>query len=207
MNKGSNNYATIVTLLFVVVVIAPLFPLPFAMLNGGHPWKVEFLFGLSFVIVSLFLWLKKTEIDYFELRPLTQSAVMWIAVLGFISSFWDTSYVATQHFTYVWFGYAVVLFATNLALISKTLKSVPLYALLLTGGLVSLLTVLGYFNVVINPAFEGSFRVTFSKYSEILVVLLPFFIVIGILTKRFQPYLFFRRSYSSRFVFHYRGLR
>lgn len=169
---------------FVVVLLFPLFPAPRPASLSGHPWKVELIVFLILSALFALLAIKRTSQSIAPDIGYVRNAIAVFVFWSAASVFWAGSSWSVFHHTAVWTAYLFVFGLTAWLLTARNGIRAVLGAIVCLGTVLGLLTILGYLQVIANPRFQSEFRVIYSKYSEVLVILGPFFFVVGAAAKR-----------------------
>lgn len=162
-----------------IVLLCPLFPLPFSVSMTGHPWKMELVSAIVLTLLLALFAYRRYWPDAGERVFGTMLLMTAFLAWGWISIIWAGSNWSVFHHTFVWVCYLVAFSViSNLA---GRRNGVPRILVFLSGfaAILAILMLLGYLQVVVNPEYEERFRVTYSKFSEILVILTPLLFVIG----------------------------
>ncbi|NNE66017.1 MAG: hypothetical protein HKN33_05570 [Pyrinomonadaceae bacterium] len=184
MSYQKPKYQLLVFAALAAVLLAALFPLPFRVVMTGHPWKVELLVAIALLLGSFFLHRKKVEISFLpELKTITTVLGAFV-VLSASSALWAVSWVSVFHHTFLWFCYLFVILFTANWMRSRSGLAKFLEFLVFLGVLLSSLTIVAYLFLLLSPDYEAVFRVAYSKYSEILVALVPFYFGLAITTTK-----------------------
>ncbi|MEZ5425899.1 MAG: O-antigen ligase family protein [Pyrinomonadaceae bacterium] len=196
-NKGSIPYRGLIFFGLTGVILFPLFRvIPDPGTVSGHPWKVELVFSLFLIpilFVALFYNQKlNSKIGLlFEPRQLKiLLPFLLFTIWSGISLFWAGSSRSVAHHTLVWAVYLVFFATVYLALTEKKFLRLALQISSAVALIISFSCLVGYVEVILNPAAESAFRVTFSKFSEILALLTPFFLALFLLTKNRLSYFY-----------------
>lgn len=146
----------------------------------GHPWKTEF--AASIVFVAALLWIAVKKLN-FTIEPKILFPLFLFTGWSGISAFWADSAYSTAHHTLIWSCY--ILFFVGASEIAKnfSLLKISLVSLALVVWILSLSCLFGYAEILQNPLAEGIFRVTYSKYGEILIAVIPIFFAVALYAK------------------------
>ncbi len=162
-----------------VVLLFPLFPLPRPASLSGHPWKVELLVFLAFAVIFMVMAFKRiTPAIPADIR-FVRIAIAIFMVWSAASLAWAGSTWSVLHHTAVWTAYLFVFLLSSHVLAAKGGLRFLQGLTVFIGCVIGILLILGYAQLILNPDYESEFRVTYSKYSEILVLVCPFFLVVG----------------------------
>jgi O-antigen ligase len=146
----------------------------------GHPWKVELFSSILFLGLILF---KKKFFENFRLDKISISFILFIVWSAF-SAFWAESWRSVLHHTLIWSIYFVFFnYAREIVNNKNKLKN-TIFGLSIFAWIINFAIIIGYTSVIADSRAESSFRTTYSKFSEILVTLLPIFIGLCLFNKR-----------------------
>ena len=187
MINPQSRLRALVALAFTGIVLVPLFPLPQPVSMSGHPWKVEFIFFSAVTVLLTFLLIKGRQLnvsaDLASPRIFLTLFLVWSAA----SVLWAAFPWSVFHHTIVWTGYLIVFLLTSSLLLERRGARLVVESLAILALILSLLIAFAYTQLLVSPAYEGVFRVTYSKYSEILVALVPLFFGIVMLGRERIP--------------------
>lgn len=167
----------LILLAITVVLIVPLFELPRPSFITGLPWKVEFFTSLGIFTAAIFAYVTKQR-SFKSL--LDRGHEKWFFGLLFafaawsgISVLWAASPGSVIHHTFLWFTYLsftlILLARFELAGGIDDLTDILIMLSLILG----IVCVAEYASIVDFSASEGTLRIRWSKYAELLITLSP----------------------------------
>ena len=165
--------------IFGLLLLAPLLELPRPALITTTPWKVELLVSI-FLLIGLVFARKLTRSirPPYSLRTIVTLLCLFAAWSG-ISFFWASNSGAVVHHTLVWATY-IVFFLVTIATLRSTRGISPVGDFAATlASILGVLCILDFVTVVDFSASEGTLRIRWAKYAELLVTILPFLWAIG----------------------------
>ncbi len=169
---------------WVLLLLVPLVSfIPQPATQFGHPWKTE-LFSSFFILLVIIASLVKTST--FQNFKLDSSSIM-IAIFIFwsgLSFFWAESWNSVAHHTLVWSLYFVFFTFAKEIIQNKQLFRLSLLGLILFTWIISISCIIGYTSIIYDAKAESTFRTFYSKFSEILVSLIPLFIAITLVSRK-----------------------
>lgn len=146
---------------------------------SGHPWKVELLGSILlfiFLIVGL-LKFRSSFIDLFKLntpvfRPVFVSLFLFSVWSG-ISFLWAGSASSVFHHTLVWGVYLTLfIFAHALIPTGRSIRPI-LIAFALASAVLTISCVVDYLSISEFAISEGTLRIRYGKYAELLLTIAP----------------------------------
>ena len=174
----------------ICILLFPLFNIGFEPATlSGHPWKVELASSIFTSILLIYFLSKNQHIDLSNqfsnknLKIIIFSFLLFIIWSG-VSIIWAESWQSVAHHTLVWSVYLIIFAVFYIAHKNIEFLRLSLIFLGILTWIISVSCLLSYLEVLINPTAESIFRVTFSKFSEILTLTVPFFTAIFLFTKR-----------------------
>lgn len=172
--NGSTTLSSWTIALFAILLLFPLIDLPRPMLLTTPPWKVELVVSL-FLLTALFLFrgLSASLAALGQARHFVLLLTLFTAWSG-ISMIWAPSYGPVVHHTFTWAVYLVVfLFALAAFRRSQGIGYAVVFAAIIT-SILAILCILDFVTLVDFTVSEGTLRIRWAKYSELLVTILPF---------------------------------
>ena len=157
-----------------LVLIFPLFSLPSPAYITGLPWKVELLSSLLLLCLLSSFYLTRPN-DQFSisydgtLRIALISLALFILWSG-LSSVWSTSPLAAFHYSLSW---ALFVGVTFIASSFKGSSKFSLQIFALVAVVIGISSILDHATASDFASVEGSIRIRYAKFSEMLVTLLP----------------------------------
>ena len=128
---GLKNYKKWVIILTVcLVTLFPLFPLPFDIQSGGHPWKSELVFFAFAFPFLVFLWLKKIHVEIADSLVYIRIFITLFMGWGATSVFWAEAGGSVFQHTAVWFAYLLTFYAASWIAPDATGRRILLQALI-----------------------------------------------------------------------------
>ena len=194
-----NNFALGICIVFTVILMIPLFTVPHPAFVTGHPWKVE-LFSAIFLLCWLTrIVFKNKQPDFSPLKTpeLKRNLILlsiFIVWSGF-SFFWADSWRSVAHHTLVWTNY-LLFFIISLVYLQTSKSIQPLNIIFsLAAVFLGIFCFTDYLFVAISgepfSAVEGSIRIRYAKFAELLLIIAPLLWALAFSTKSFRKSLFF----------------
>lgn len=157
-----------------ILLLVPLIELPRPALITTPPWKVEL--AVSLFLLTAFLYARWVLPNIRLHAPIHLIIVLFCLFTAWsgISVFWAISHGDVAHHTLIWAVY-IAFFLASLAILQRSHGIFP--AAVLAGAVASILAVLcilDFVTVVDFPVSEGTLRIRWAKYAELLVTILPF---------------------------------
>jgi O-antigen ligase len=162
-----------------VVLVSPLFVTPRPSFVSGHPWKVELLASIFLLLLMGWRFLKQRSSAGIFLVPAdpffigiifaTFAFVIWSA----LSVSWARSPGSVAHHTLTWAVYLAffVCFAGMIRR-EKSIRSITA-VFCVSVVLISTLCIIDYLTTTDFIAAEGTLRIRYAKFAELLVIIVP----------------------------------
>ena len=178
-----------VSLALALILISPLFSLPRPTNVSSIPWRVELLFGLFLAVLAFVLLQKQTDdsvVNRLATNRTASQIVLLMSVFAIWSvgtSIWAASSTSAIHHSLLWANYVVIFvlgyfFSGRARGRSQMIWLFAAVAVFL-GGLAA-------FDFVTIQDFkvqEGTLRIRYAKFAEMLVTITPVFFAAAILAK------------------------
>lgn len=178
IREQRTQYSTIVVGLFLsIVLVAPLFVTPRPSFVTGHPWKVEMLASIFLLLLLARNYFRRQDLasqPFYTTNPHFSRLVLFISgfvVISGLSTFWAEFPGSVAHHTLVWAAYFAFLFY----FVKTNSTGIIFYTLGLTALVVSVLCFIDYATVTDFRASEGTLRIRYAKYAELLLTIAPLF--------------------------------
>ena len=176
----SDNTKLILPGLLSFALLAILFSVPQPSIHVNQPFKAELLLSLVSIVLLVFARGKG------QTNPLNERLAVMIggfAVWSAVSAAWAASFGSVVHHTLLWVLYLVffLIFSTSgfptvrLRFVTTTFLMVAL--------ILGFLCVFDYITVVDFAITEGSIRIRYGKYAELLVTLSPILCAVAIYSR------------------------
>ena len=190
----SDKSSVIIPGALAFVLLAALLPLPRPVATSSLPWRIEML--ASFFIVAVTVWLYRQTPDSRTGRSLGQPAfrVVIFSLLGFVvwsglSLLWADHAGLVAHHTFIWSIYLSILVIALLVVGIPNGYSTLAAALALCSTILGVVCLIDYVSLVDFTFSEGTLRIRYGKYAELLVTILPFLVAIGLYARRKRIFL------------------
>lgn len=163
--------------LLALVLIFPLIELPRPSLITAPPWRIELLSSVL-LMYGLFFGRVDLEAGFRSLRSSSGTYILFRFLLLFaawsgLSIFWSDAKGPAIHHTFLWAVYLTTLIVLLSLMISSGHKLVSDVAVLVAIVL-GVLCLIDYASIVDFSISEGTLRIRWAKYAELLVTLSPF---------------------------------
>lgn len=166
-------------LLVAVCLMLPLFPIPGPAFLSGHPWKVE-LFSALLMLCLIAVFSIRGGVAFqklFEIKGRNFTAiclalgafVVWSAV----SAGWARSSNSVAHHTLLWALYLIIFVAVSNLVRYENGRKLILSTLATTAFLITALCLIDYLTMQDFSSAEGTLRIRYGKYAELLVTAAP----------------------------------
>ncbi|HYP49936.1 MAG TPA: O-antigen ligase family protein [Pyrinomonadaceae bacterium] len=178
--RFSPSYLWILAVWFSLLLIPLLKLVPAPATVTGQPWKTEF--AASIITIAALLWIAVKKLN-FTIDPKILFPLFLFTAWSGISAFWADAAYSTAHHTLAWSIYLLFFIGASELVKNFSLLNVALGGLAVVVWILSVSCLFGYLEILQNPLAEGVFRVTYSKYGEILIAVIPLFLAVALYAK------------------------
>jgi O-antigen ligase len=165
---------------FSLLLIPLLKIVPSAATVTGHPWKTEL--AASIVSIAVLFWIVFKRLSFTIDAKMLFPLFLFVGWSG-VSASWADSAYSTVHHTLVWCVYLLFFIGAAEIARSFSLLKLALASLAVVIWILSVSCLFGYLEILQNPLAEGVFRITYSKYGEILIAVIPVFFAAALYAK------------------------
>src|SRR5688572_28446961 len=177
-------------ILLAIILVSPLINLPRPSNLSSIPWRVELLFSVVLACVIAFclrkdaLWRTVDRIvENAALSPFLMLLALFVAWSG-LSMAWASSWTSAAHHTLVWTNYVVVFVFTVLVAASVRGRLQVIYLLSAISILLGALAIFDFLTLIDFASQEGTLRMRYAKFAELLVSCAPLLFSAAIITKK-----------------------
>jgi O-antigen ligase len=156
--------------LFAGVLLLSLAPIPHAAALSNHTWRVELAAALFLLAALAF-----GRVRFCLTSDTSQRVAVFVtlfAVWGSISVLWAKSSSSVAHHTIVWVEYALF-FALASEILRRGGRSFLIWTFLWFVAVIGAVTMSDYLSMPDFKSMEGTLRLRYSAYGELLVAILP----------------------------------
>jgi O-antigen ligase len=165
----SNTSAVVFSVVAAIVLLVPFLPLPRATTASNHTWRVELASGL---LLSVLIAVRK-RLLVLESVLIKRVLVLYgvFTLWSFSSILWAYSSASVLHDTLLWSEYLLVLcFASGL---TRRGPAPVLHVFYVVVAIVGVVALLDYLTLPNFADTEGSLRIRYGVYGELLVTVVP----------------------------------
>jgi O-antigen ligase len=176
------------------LLLAALLPLPRPVATSSLPWRFEMLASILILAMTVWLYRHGTGSQTGRLLGQTGLRVVIFSILGFVawsalSLLWADHAGLAAHHTFIWSIYLSVLVIALILMGLPNGLSTIAAALALCSTILGVLCLIDYVSLTDFSLFEGTLRIRYGKYAELLVTILPFLFAIALYARRKRIFL------------------
>lgn len=171
------------------VILAALLPLPRPIAAASQPWRIEMLAAILVIPMTVWLYRQADELRASRWPAGPAARIIILSILGFVvwsglSVLWAGWAGPVAHHTLTWSIYLSVMLITLILLGTSNGHSTLAAGLALCSFVLGVLCLIDYASIVDFALSEGTLRIRYGKYAELLVAILPFLFAIALYARR-----------------------
>jgi len=186
----NSGFAILTALAVSIALLLPLFPLPGPVNVSSIPWKTELTISLLLLIALVH---KRRQLAGFEIPGILNQTLLLISaftLVSLISAAWAASWFAALHHSLVWANYAAILLVAFITAVPQRNPDLLVRIFATSSLILGALAFFDFLTLVDFTSQEGTIRIRYAKFAEMLVVIAPILFAVALYRKRTQEFIF-----------------